>query len=131
MTHARVRTLLSALACGITAVLIASPAALAGPGDFSSSFEDGDPAPTWTNTIDTDASGNERTAGVTGPKRSGLPGDVSDKVIAVEANGENTGGGEVAENLVDGSSRPSGWCSSRPAGSRWSCPSPSPSCTTR
>ena len=105
MTLARVRTLLSALACGITAVLIASPAALAGPGDFSSSFEDGDPAPTWTNTIDTDASGNERTAGVTGPKRSGLPGDVSDKVIAIEANGENTGAGEVAENLVDGSSQ--------------------------
>ena len=105
MTHARVRTLLSALACGITAVLIATPVAVAGPGDFYSSFEAGDPAPTWTNTIDTDASGNERAAGVTGPKRTGLPGDVSDKVIAVEASGENSGGGEVAENLVDGSSQ--------------------------
>jgi predicted alpha-1,2-mannosidase len=78
---------------------------LAGPGDFYSSFEDGEPAPTWTDTVDTDANGNERSAGVTGPKRSGLPGDVSDKLIGAEASGENEGAGEVAENLVYGSSQ--------------------------
>jgi predicted alpha-1,2-mannosidase len=105
MTYAPLRTLLSALACGLAAVLIASPAASAGAGDFYSSLEDGEPAPTWTNTVDTDADGNERTAGVTGPKRSGLPGDVTDKVVSVRANGENEGAGEVAENLVDGSSQ--------------------------
>ena len=49
--------------------------------------------------------GTERTEGVTGPTRDGLPGDVSDKVIAAEANGENEGAGEVAENLFDGSSQ--------------------------
>ncbi len=105
MTHARFRTLLLAIAFAVAAVMIASPAAFAGPGDFSSSFEDGDPVPTWTNTVDRDASGDERTAGVTGPKRSGLPGDVSDKVVAVEANGEHEEAGEVAENLFDGSAQ--------------------------
>ena len=110
MTQARLRRQLLALACAIAAVLIASPAASAGPGDtqptssagtgFYSSFEDGEPAPTWTNTVDGD-----RSEGVTGPTRDGLPGDVSDKVIAAEANGENEGAGEVAENLFDGSSQ--------------------------
>jgi hypothetical protein len=103
MTHARIRTLLQAVACGIAAILFSSPAASAAPGDFYSSFEDGDPVPAWIDTVDTDAGGSERASGVTGPKRTGLPGDVTDKVIAIEANGENTGAGEVAENLVDGS----------------------------
>jgi hypothetical protein len=105
MSHARIRRQLLAIAGAIAAVLIASPAAVAGPGDFYSSFEDGDPAPTWIDTVDTDQDGNERAAGVTGPTRDGLPGDVTDKVIAVRANGENSGAGEVAENLVDGSAQ--------------------------
>ncbi len=105
MTHARLRRLLPAIACGIAAVLIASPAAFAGAGDFYSSFEDADPAPTWVDTVDTDAGGNERSGGVTGPTRDGLPGDVTDKVVDVRANGENSGAGEVAENLVDGSAQ--------------------------
>jgi predicted alpha-1,2-mannosidase len=89
---------LLALACAIAAALIATPAAYAGAGDFYSSFEEGEPAPTWTNTVD-------RSEGVTGPTRDGLPGDVSDRVVAAEANGENDGAGEVAENLFDGSSQ--------------------------
>ena len=103
MTYARLRRLLSAIACTLTAALLATPAALAGPGDFYSSFEDGDPALTWTDTVDTDQNGDQRSSGVTGPTRDGLPGDVTEKVIAITANGENTGGGEVAENLIDGS----------------------------
>ena len=90
MSHAQIRRQLLAIAGAIAAVLVATPAALAGPGDFYSSFEDGDPAPTWTDTVDTDQDGNERAAGVTGPTRDGLPGDVTDKVIAVRANGENS-----------------------------------------
>jgi predicted alpha-1,2-mannosidase len=105
MTNARLRRLLSAVASGIAACLIATPAALAGPGDFYSSFEEGDPAPAWTDTVETDADGEERASGVTGPTRDGLPGDVTDKVISVEANGENSGAGEVAENLIDGSAQ--------------------------
>jgi predicted alpha-1,2-mannosidase len=98
--NARLLRPLLALTCAFAAVLIASPAAHAGPGDFYSSFEAGEPAPTWTNTVDGD-----RTAGVTGPTRDGLPGDVSDKVVSARANGENEGAGEVVENLFDGSAQ--------------------------
>ncbi|HEX2411181.1 MAG TPA: GH92 family glycosyl hydrolase [Solirubrobacteraceae bacterium] len=98
MRNRRLGRLLLAIACGMVAALTASPAALAGPGDFYSSFEDGEPAPTWVDTA-------ERASGVSGPKRDGLPGDVTDKVFRVEASGENEGAGEVAENLVDGSAQ--------------------------
>ncbi|HTE61521.1 MAG TPA: discoidin domain-containing protein, partial [Solirubrobacteraceae bacterium] len=119
MTRARVGTL-PAFACAVAiacaGALACGPGALAASGDFASSFEDADPQPGWTNTVDLDANGDKRTAGVTGPARSDLPGDVSDTVVAVRASGENTEGGEVAENLVDGSSQtkwlvfePTGW----------------------
>src|SRR5829696_5967126 len=82
-----------------TAMLTAagSSAATAATQDFSSSFETGDPQPTWTNTVD-----GERAAGVTGPEATGIPGNVTDKVVQVTGNGENTGAGEVKENLADG-----------------------------
>ncbi len=38
-----------------------------------------------------------------GRRRPGIPGNVTDTVVAVRASGENEGGGEVKENLVDGS----------------------------
>ena len=72
----------------------AQPAAAA--TSFSSSFEASDPQPTWTNTA-------EESSGVTGPAHQGLPGNVTDQVVAVKASGENEEGGEVKENLVDGS----------------------------
>ena len=72
----------------------AQPAAAA--TSFSSSFEASDPQPTWTNTA-------EQSSGVTGPAHQGLPGNVTDQVVAVKASGENEEGGEVKENLVDGS----------------------------
>src|SRR5215207_8240859 len=89
--------LLTAVVVGCLA--IAAPAQAHHPRatvDFASSFEAGDAQPTWTNTA-------ERASGVTGPKPSGIPGNVTDTVVAVTASGENTGGGEVKENLVDGS----------------------------
>ncbi|MEU1517150.1 GH92 family glycosyl hydrolase [Streptomyces sp. NPDC005811] len=65
---------------------------------FSSSFEAGQPAPDWT-------SAPERASGVDGGYTTGgLPGDVTDRVTAVRASAENTGGGEVKENLADGES---------------------------
>jgi predicted alpha-1,2-mannosidase len=72
-------------------------AAGAASQNFSSSFEAGDPQPTWTDTVDGD-----KASGVTGPKATGIPGNVTDKVVEVIANGENTGAGEVKENLTDG-----------------------------
>ena len=51
-----------------------------------------------------------------GPAPTGIPGNVTDKVTDVRASGENTGGGEVKENLVDGAPdtkwlvfEPTGW----------------------
>jgi predicted alpha-1,2-mannosidase len=86
---------LGPLTAAVTLALAAT--AHAAPStSFSSSFEPGDPQPAWTNTA-------ERSSGVTGPRRSGIPGNVTDRVVAVRASGENTNGGEVKENLVDGS----------------------------
>ncbi|MEU4157925.1 GH92 family glycosyl hydrolase [Actinoplanes sp. NPDC026670] len=73
---------------------VSRPAAAAPAPRFSTSFETGDPPPTWQNTA-------ERTSGVDGRLRAGIPGSVNDRVTAVTASGENTGGGEVKENLLD------------------------------
>src|SRR5215218_5785072 len=91
------------LAC-VAAVVVTTTLASAGTSaafavsqDFSSSFEAGDPQPTWTDMVD-----GGKASGVTGPKATGIPGNVTNKVVEVTANGENTGGGEVKENLADG-----------------------------
>src|SRR5574341_389336 len=39
---------------------------------------------------------------ITSGPAPGIPGNVTDQVVGVAASGENTGGGEVKENLVDG-----------------------------
>jgi predicted alpha-1,2-mannosidase len=64
---------------------------------FSSSFEAGDPAPDWTGSVDAG-----KASGVDGGYSTGIPGNVTDHVTDVRASAENTGGGEVKENLVDG-----------------------------
>ena len=93
MTFRRVRR--TTLVLLILAGALAAPAQAASPS-FSSSFEPADPQPKWTDTA-------ERAQGVTGPDRPGIPGNVTDTVVAMKARGEN-GPGEVKENLVDGSS---------------------------
>ena len=84
----------SIMAAVVSAVALAAPAQAASTS-FSSSLEAGDAQPTWTNTA-------ERASGVTGPAREGIPGNVTDTVVAVRASGENPDD-EVKENLVDGS----------------------------
>jgi predicted alpha-1,2-mannosidase len=69
---------------------------------FSSSFEAGDQQPTWTNTVETDATGSKRAAGIDGASSTGIPGSVMGKVVEVTASGEYTDAGEVKENVVDG-----------------------------
>ncbi|MFR0356622.1 GH92 family glycosyl hydrolase [Streptomyces sediminimaris] len=106
-----------ALAVGTQGAATALPAkAPAADREFASSFEAGDPAPDWLNTVDTGADGSKRASGVDGGYSSGIPGNVNDHVTDVRASGENTGGGEVKENLVDGESGtkwltfdPTGW----------------------
>ncbi len=77
-------------------------AAAAADRSFASSFEAGDPTPDWLNTVDTAPDGSPRASGVDGGYSTGIPGNVTDHVTDVRASGENTGGGEVKENLVDG-----------------------------
>ena len=109
---------LRALAAAAAGTLIWAGSAHAATTDFATSFEATDPPPTWISTA-------ERASGVTGPAPTGIPGNVTDTVVGVRASGENTGGGEVKENLVDGSPRrASGSCSRRPAGSSSSWPEP-------
>ncbi|ANZ38091.1 alpha-mannosidase [Lentzea guizhouensis] len=89
------------LVCGVTNGFAAAAPEEQGVG-FSTSFEDGQPQPSWSNTVETDAAGNRKASGVVGSDGSGIPGNVSDKVLAVKANGENADSNEVKENLVDG-----------------------------
>lgn len=84
---------------------VGAPSASARPpadGRFSTSFETGQPQPDWINSVDTDRTGNKRASGVDGGFAAGIPGNVTDKVTAVRASAENTDGGEVKENLLDG-----------------------------
>ncbi|WP_308258235.1 GH92 family glycosyl hydrolase [Saccharothrix obliqua] len=69
---------------------------------FGTSFEDGEPRPTWTSAVETDPAGRTRASGVDGDDRTGLLGDVTDLVVDVAAHAENAEAGEVKENLVDG-----------------------------
>ncbi|WP_432095837.1 GH92 family glycosyl hydrolase [Streptomyces sp. bgisy100] len=85
----------------------ATPAALprqpVGVGEeFTTSFETGDPQPTWSNTVETGPDGRKKASGVDGGYSPGLPGDVTDRVTEVRASAENTAAGEIKENLVDG-----------------------------
>ncbi|WP_435372296.1 GH92 family glycosyl hydrolase [Streptomyces ficellus] len=69
--------------------------------EFSSSFEADERPPDWRNTVDVDADGHRRASGVDGAFSAGIPGNVTDKVTALRASGENSGAGETKENLVD------------------------------
>jgi predicted alpha-1,2-mannosidase len=79
----------------------ARPGAPLSPGDFFSSFEAADPQPTWINTVEIDASGNKRAAGVTGPSSTSILGNIMDQVATITASGENPPA-EIAINLGDG-----------------------------
>ncbi|MGI5458810.1 GH92 family glycosyl hydrolase [Streptomyces sp. CA-249302] len=105
------------MAVGTQGAAVALPEAAAkADQQFASSFESGDPAPDWLNTVDTAADGSKRAAGVDGGYSSGIPGNVNDHITDLRASSENTGGGEVKENLVDGEAgtkwltfEPTGW----------------------
>ncbi|MFE9453763.1 GH92 family glycosyl hydrolase [Streptomyces sp. NPDC006739] len=105
------------MAVGSQGAAVALPArAPAADREFASSFEPGDPAPDWLNTVDTGPDGDKHSSGVDGGYSSGIPGNVTDHVTDVRASGENTGAGEVKENLADGEPgtkwltfQPTGW----------------------
>ncbi|MEV5407313.1 GH92 family glycosyl hydrolase [Thermopolyspora sp. NPDC052614] len=72
--------------------------------DFYSSFEPGDPAPAWTDTVETDAKGRSRVRDVTDTPIGGIPGNIIRKIDQVTASGENLNAGEIRENAADGDS---------------------------
>src|SRR4051794_18241467 len=65
---------------------------------FFTSFEPGQPQPGYTDAVETGPDGQPRAGGVEGPTPTGIGGSEMDKVTKVTANGENTGGGEIATN---------------------------------
>ncbi|MGW2045631.1 GH92 family glycosyl hydrolase [Streptomyces sp. NPDC001858] len=93
--------LIMTLGTAETAVALPSPLPLPSRG-FASSFETGQRTPDWLSTVDTTPGGGKRASGVDGGYGGGLPGDVTDRVTDVRASAENTAGGEVKDNLVDG-----------------------------
>ncbi|WP_209622295.1 GH92 family glycosyl hydrolase [Saccharothrix coeruleofusca] len=83
--------------------------ATAAPGEpamsetiFATSFEDGQPQPKWSSTVETGPDGAPRTSGVDGADSTTIPGNITDGVVDVAANSEFVEAGEVKENLVDG-----------------------------
>jgi predicted alpha-1,2-mannosidase len=102
-------------AASVTAAQTASQ--LAGSdASFFTSFEPGQPQPGYTDTVETGPDGKPGADGVEGPTPTGIGGSEMDKVTKVEANGENTGGGEIATNVADGDKftkwlvfQPTGW----------------------
>ena len=115
MPRTSVALLLSATV--LAAGLVAPPttAAQAAAGEFHSSFEPGQPAPSWTDTADAAPDGTPRVSGVDGSDATAIPGDVRDGITEITASGENSDSGEVAANLVD-SSADSKWLVDADAG---------------
>ncbi|MFD2415820.1 GH92 family glycosyl hydrolase [Amycolatopsis pigmentata] len=105
----------SALTAGLMAVPVAAQADSAGVPGFSSSFEPGDPQPSWQDTVETGPDGKPKTEGVNGANGSAIPGDIRGKITDIVASGENTGAGEVSANLVDGSPETK-WLTPEPTG---------------
>ncbi|MFI1397048.1 GH92 family glycosyl hydrolase [Streptomyces sp. NPDC020681] len=85
------------------AVALPAPSAQSPQADreFTTSFEADERQPDWRNTVDVTAAGEKRASGVDGGFASGIPGNVTDKVIELRASDENAGSGETKENLVD------------------------------
>ncbi|MFC8915201.1 GH92 family glycosyl hydrolase [Streptomyces sp. NPDC057116] len=111
--HTRGHTRTAALVAAASLIVAAAPptAALAAPArpaqqaatqtEFRSSFEADERPPDWRNTVDVGPDGHKRASGVDGAYAAGIPGNVTDKVTALRASGENGGAGETKENLVD------------------------------
>ena len=109
----RIRSLVFLSVLSIAATMLPMTSANAAPAasSFMTSFEEGQPQPGYTDEVE-----DGRTGGVEGPTPTGIGGSEMDKVTEIEANGENTGGGEVASNVGDGDKftkwlvfEPTGW----------------------
>jgi predicted alpha-1,2-mannosidase len=69
--------------------------------DFFTSFEKGDPQPTWEDTVETTPDGNKKASGVDGNiQYDAIQGDITDKVESIKAD-DNNPPNEVDSNLID------------------------------
>jgi predicted alpha-1,2-mannosidase len=89
--------------------------AVAATTEFSSSFESNDRPLDWTNTAETDAQGNKKMSGVTGSSRTGIPGNIADKIVETAASADNPPN-ETKDKAFDGNVNtkwlafaPTGW----------------------
>ncbi|MFJ2210888.1 GH92 family glycosyl hydrolase [Streptomyces sp. NPDC101062] len=94
-------SLLVVTAQSATAAQPAPPRTASAERQFTSSFEQDESPPDWRNTVEVGPDGEKRSSGVDGGLTGGIPGGVTDRVVDLRASGENTGGGETKENLVD------------------------------
>jgi predicted alpha-1,2-mannosidase len=104
------RTLTRAVLAGAVAMALTVPGSAlahadpAGAGGgapaFATSFEPGDPQPTWTSTAETGAGGDPEVSGVTAGALPVLSGSVKDKIAEVTASSDNPPN-ETAENAAD------------------------------
>jgi len=69
--------------------------------DFYSSFEDTDPQPVQSDTVEVDSHGVKRTSGVTGAPSTRILGNIMGQVIGATASGNNAPNETVAQ-IVDG-----------------------------
>jgi predicted alpha-1,2-mannosidase len=91
----------TAVSAGSTPAAAAPAAAAADAVTFASSFEAAEPAPDWTDTVDTEADGDKRADGIDGSTSSGIPGSVRGQVVDIVVSAEpNTNEGRA--NLNDG-----------------------------
>lgn len=73
----------------------------AGPTEFFTSFEDGEPQPTWINTAEVLEDGSEKVAGIAGRPAWEIAGSLFDRIVQVRANDENAPN-ETAAHGADG-----------------------------
>ncbi|ATB41975.1 alpha-1,2-mannosidase [Cystobacter fuscus] len=71
------------------------------PQDFYSSFEDADPQPAWSSTVELDAKGQKKSSGITGEPDTRIRGNIMAQVRSVTASSENPPEESVAR-LTDG-----------------------------
>ncbi len=69
--------------------------------DFSTSFETADPAPTYVDTVETDALGNKEASGITGSLSTRPLGSIYAHVVLATTNFNNPPS-EIVQNLNDG-----------------------------
>ncbi|RZU49302.1 putative alpha-1,2-mannosidase [Krasilnikovia cinnamomea] len=78
----------AAVACGGAASAAPTDPGESGTGAFASSFEPGEPAPDWRDTVETGPDGAPRSGGVDGSVQVGLPGSLREHVTGIAVNAE-------------------------------------------